>query len=102
MAPNLGQGACQALEDAAVLARFATGTDRDGVAAVLTRYSAARLPRTSDIVRWSHRAGMMTTWTSPAAVALRDTVTWVAGRIAPNAALRGLDSVYSWQPPAAA
>jgi 2-polyprenyl-6-methoxyphenol hydroxylase-like FAD-dependent oxidoreductase len=101
MTPNLGQGACQALEDAAVLARLATGTGRDGVAAMLARYSAARLPRTGDIVRWSRRAGMMTTWTSPAAVALRDTVTWAAGRIAPNAALRGLASVYDWEPPAA-
>jgi 2-polyprenyl-6-methoxyphenol hydroxylase-like FAD-dependent oxidoreductase len=101
MAPNLGQGACQALEDAAVLARFAAGTEPAGVPAMLARYSAARLPRTSDVVRWSRRAGMMATWTSPAAVALRDTVVRVAGKLAPNAALRGLDAVYGWQPPAA-
>ncbi|HXT92545.1 MAG TPA: FAD-dependent monooxygenase, partial [Trebonia sp.] len=101
MTPNLGQGACQALEDAAVLSRFATGISPDAVPEVLARYSAARLPRTSDIVRWSRRAGMMTTWTSPAAVALRDTVALVMGKLAPNAALRGLDGVYGWQPPAA-
>ena len=101
MAPNLGQGACQALEDAAVLAQFATGISPDAVPGMLARYSAARLPRTSDVVRWSRRAGMMATWTSPAAVALRDTVVRVAGKLAPNAALRGLDSVYGWQPPAA-
>ena len=101
MAPNLGQGACQALEDAAVLARLAAGASPAGVPDMLARYSAARLPRTTDVVRWSRRAGMMATWTSPAAVALRDTVVRVAGKLAPNAALRGLDSVYGWQPPAA-
>jgi 2-polyprenyl-6-methoxyphenol hydroxylase-like FAD-dependent oxidoreductase len=100
MAPNLGQGACQALEDAAVLARLATGTEPSGVAAMLARYSAARLPRTTDIVRWSRRAGLMATWTSPVAVALRDTVTRMVGKLAPNAALRGLDSVYGWRPDA--
>jgi 2-polyprenyl-6-methoxyphenol hydroxylase-like FAD-dependent oxidoreductase len=50
MTPNLGQGACQALEDAAVLARMAEGTD-GAVAAMLARYSAARLPRTSAVAR---------------------------------------------------
>jgi 2-polyprenyl-6-methoxyphenol hydroxylase-like FAD-dependent oxidoreductase len=101
MAPNLGQGACQALEDAAVLARFATGISPDAVPGMLARYSAVRLPRTNDVVRWSRRASVMATWTSPAAVALRDTVARVAGKLAPNAALRGLDGVYGWQPPAA-
>ena len=101
MAPNLGQGACQALEDAAVLARFATGISPDAVPGMLARYSAVRLPRTSDVVRWSRRASVMATWTSPAAVALRDTVVRVAGKLAPNTALRGLDGVYGWQPPAA-
>lgn len=100
MTPNLGQGACQALEDAAVLARMAEGAD-GAVAGMLARYSAARLPRTSAVVRWSHRAGMMTTWTSPAAVAVRDTLTRLAGKLAPNVALRGLDAIYGWQPPAA-
>jgi 2-polyprenyl-6-methoxyphenol hydroxylase-like FAD-dependent oxidoreductase len=56
MTPNLGQGACQALEDAAVLARLATGTAPDAVADMLGRYTVARLPRTTDVVRWSrHR-----------------------------------------------
>jgi 2-polyprenyl-6-methoxyphenol hydroxylase-like FAD-dependent oxidoreductase len=99
MTPNLGQGACQALEDAAVLAQLAAGTEPAAIAGILARYSAARLPRTSDVVRWSRRAGMMSTWTSPTAVALRNTVTRLAGRLAPAAALRGLDAIYGWQPP---
>lgn len=44
---------------------------------------------------------MMTTWTSPAAVAVRDTLTRLAGKLAPSVALRGLDAIYGWQPPAA-
>ena len=45
--PNLGQGACQALEDAAVIARLAAGTEPDAVTGMLARYTAGRLPRTT-------------------------------------------------------
>ena len=66
------------------------------------RYSAARLPRTTDVVRWSRRAAAMTTWTSPPAVAFRNTVTRLTGTLAPKAALRSLTPIYGWQPPDAA
>ena len=101
MTPNLGQGACQALEDAVVISRLATGADPAAVAGLLVAYTEARLPRTADVVRWSRRAGTMATWTSPAAVALRNTVVRVVGKLAPGAALRGLAPIYGWQPPAA-
>ncbi len=101
MTPNLGQGACQALEDAAVISRLAAGTGPEAVTGMLARYTAARLPRTTDVVRWSRRAATMTTWASPPAVAFRNTVARLAGRIAPGAALRGLAAIYGWQPPAA-
>ena len=102
MAPNLGQGACQALEDAAVLSRLAARPDPDTVAGMLDRYTAARLARTTDVVRWSRRVAAMSTWSSPAAVAFRDTATWLAGRLAASAELRALTPIYGWQPPAAA
>ena len=102
MTPNLGQGACQALEDAAVIARLAAGAEPDEVAALLASYTAARLPRTRNIVRWSRRAGTMTTWAAPPAVAVRNTVMWLAGRLPPSAAIRSLVPVYGWQPPPAA
>ncbi len=102
MTPNLGQGACQALEDAAVISRLAAGTEPDAVARMLARYTAGRLPRTTDVVRWSRRAATMTTWASPPAVAFRNTVVRLTGRLAPGAALRGLAPIYGWQPPAAA
>jgi 2-polyprenyl-6-methoxyphenol hydroxylase-like FAD-dependent oxidoreductase len=100
MPPNLGQGACQALEDAAVLTRLAEEAQPDTVPAVLARYTAARQPRTSDVIRWSRRAAAMATRTSPPAVAMRNVLTAVAGRLAPAAALRSLAPVYGWQPPA--
>ena len=102
MTPNLGQGACQALEDAAVIARLATGTEPDAVGELLARYTAARLPRTTNVVRWSRRTATMTTWAWPPAVAFRNTAMRLTGKLAPGAALRGLAPIYGWQPPAAA
>jgi 2-polyprenyl-6-methoxyphenol hydroxylase-like FAD-dependent oxidoreductase len=102
MTPNLGQGACQALEDAAVISRLATGTQPDEVAGLVNSYTAARLPRTTDVVRWSRRAATMSTWTSPPAITTRNTLIWLTGKLAPAAALRSLTPIYSWQPPAEA
>jgi 2-polyprenyl-6-methoxyphenol hydroxylase-like FAD-dependent oxidoreductase len=106
MTPNLGQGACQALEDAAVLARLAaagggSASDADGsrAAAALARYTSLRLPRTTRVVRLSRQAGRMATWTSPAAVAVRDGLALALGKLAPRAALRGLAPIYDWHPP---
>ena len=99
MTPNLGQGACQALEDAAVLTRLAAGADTAAVPALLDRYTALRLARTSRVVRLSRQMGRMSTWSSPAAVALRDTLALALGKVAPAASLRGLASVYDWRPP---
>jgi hypothetical protein len=41
----------------------------------------------------------MVTWTSPLAVAFRDTATELTGKFALGAALRGLGRVYDWRPP---
>jgi 2-polyprenyl-6-methoxyphenol hydroxylase-like FAD-dependent oxidoreductase len=100
MTPNLGQGACQALEDAAVISRLATGTQPDEIAGVLNSYTAARLRRTTDVVRWSRRAATMTAWASPPAVSARNTLIRLTGKLAPGAALRSLTPIYDWQPPA--
>jgi 2-polyprenyl-6-methoxyphenol hydroxylase-like FAD-dependent oxidoreductase len=53
MAPNAGQGACQAIEDAVVLAECLAG---DGeVADRLRAYEARRIPRTSNVTDAAHR-----------------------------------------------
>ena len=89
-------------EDAAVISRLATGTQRDEVVGLVSSYTAARLPRTTDVVRWSRRAATMTTWASPPAVTTRNALIRLTGKLAPGAALRSLTPIYSWQPPAEA
>lgn len=101
MTPHLGQGACQALEDAVTLARFAAGASRSGVPSVLDRYSAARRPRAQMVVKRSHQASVLYGWTSPLAVALRDGIVGLVGKIAPDAAVAGVAPVLDWFPPAA-
>lgn len=69
MAPNLGQGACQALEDAVSLADM---VDRLGVEAGVTEYDRVRRPRTRTVARLSRRAGAPAHWNSPTLNTLRD------------------------------
>jgi 2-polyprenyl-6-methoxyphenol hydroxylase-like FAD-dependent oxidoreductase len=71
MTPNLGQGAAQALEDAVVLARAVRGADGDPVAA-LRAYEAARIPRTTLIVKRSWQLGRVAQVANPLACRLRD------------------------------
>src|SRR3954454_16418519 len=69
MTPDLGQGACQAFEDAVLLGDELTGAD-DGPAA-LARYSARRAPRVAALQRAARRANRMLTLHGPRA-AVRD------------------------------
>jgi 2-polyprenyl-6-methoxyphenol hydroxylase-like FAD-dependent oxidoreductase len=73
MTPNLGQGACQALEDAVVLASCLDGTTDLGGA--LRAYEQRRRERTSQIVRQARRIGQVGQWQHPLACALRDALT---------------------------
>ena len=71
MTPNLGQGACQAIEDAAVLAE-ALPADGD-VGEALTRYEQRRIARANGIVLGARRFGQVAQWRHPVAVWLRNT-----------------------------
>ncbi|WP_051836057.1 FAD-dependent monooxygenase [Streptomyces sp. NRRL WC-3742] len=93
MAPFQGQGACQAVEDALVLA--ATLTQGGDLAA----YTAARLPRTTGIVAGSHRIGALVALRSPAAVLARDTALALAGLLPARFLLNRSAPTYDWQPP---
>jgi 2-polyprenyl-6-methoxyphenol hydroxylase-like FAD-dependent oxidoreductase len=55
MRPHLGQGGCQGLEDAAILARFLDGAD--GVGTAFARFAAFRGPRVHSLVRESALIG---------------------------------------------
>ncbi|MFE1825868.1 FAD-dependent monooxygenase [Streptomyces yangpuensis] len=91
MTPNLGQGGCQAVEDAVVLAHLLDGAGTGGVPAALAAYSAARCARTDAIRVRARRAGRIAALTHPVAVALRD----LAVRATPDrAAQRALDDIF--------
>jgi 2-polyprenyl-6-methoxyphenol hydroxylase-like FAD-dependent oxidoreductase len=69
MTPNLGQGGCQAIEDAWVLAReFA----REPSPAGLRAYETARQPRTQRFVEESWRFGKVSQSSNPLLIAVRN------------------------------
>ena len=70
MTPNLGQGACQALEDAVVLSRSLAG--RTDIAAALRSYEQQRIPRANAFVTRSRQVGAIGQLESRVAVRLRD------------------------------
>lgn len=80
--PNLGQGGCMAIEDAAVLARCLARTA--DVPAALRAFEARRYRRTAWITRESLRYGRVGQWQRASAVRLRDALL----RLAPPAVAR--------------
>ncbi len=68
--PDLGQGACMAIEDAVVLARCLKGAP-DAVAA-LRRYETLRMPRTARVVHASRKMARMGQMSSPLLCGLRN------------------------------
>ncbi|MGW4394580.1 FAD-dependent monooxygenase [Amycolatopsis nivea] len=94
MQPNLGQGACQALEDAVTLAHALSSADLD---TALTRYDAERRPRSQAIARAARQTGRMgQQLTNPAAIAVRN----LAFRAMPTTVMaRSMLRYTRWQPP---
>jgi 2-polyprenyl-6-methoxyphenol hydroxylase-like FAD-dependent oxidoreductase len=71
MLPHAGQGAAQALEDAAVLGHSLR--DAPSIESGLRRYERARIPRTRGVVELARRNARMSSLSSPLARWLRDT-----------------------------
>jgi len=96
MTPNLGQGACQAIEDAVVLAScLANSPD---IPTGLRDYETQRIPRTSQVVLASRRIGDFAQWENPLACGLRD----LALRLTPRqVALRQMTAVVRYDAAAA-
>lgn len=93
MRPYLGQGGCQALEDAATLC-VAVETQLD-LATALPRYDELRRPRTQDMARKSRMSGLV------------GHLSWTPARVARNALLRAMPTSvfvrslarpFSWRP----
>jgi 2-polyprenyl-6-methoxyphenol hydroxylase-like FAD-dependent oxidoreductase len=98
MSPNLGQGGCQAIEDAVVLAHEVSRTDHD-LPAALQAYTAARKPRTEMIVRRSRKTARMAGLSFPPAVLLRNTALHATARFATGAMMRQMTPLVDWTPP---
>lgn len=88
MTPNLGQGACQAIEDAVVLARCLGGGD--GISHSLRLYEGRRVRRTATVVRRSRLAGRVAQTENPLLCRLRDEL---ARRTSGRAQLRLYDEI---------
>ncbi|MFB9686677.1 FAD-dependent monooxygenase [Amycolatopsis plumensis] len=94
MTPFLAQGACQALEDAAVLAaELAGATD---VPAALARYDRARRPRSQRVARMARQDPKVSLSTSPLTHRLMTRLTRVAGG---GVAARKAARLWDWFPP---
>jgi 2-polyprenyl-6-methoxyphenol hydroxylase-like FAD-dependent oxidoreductase len=101
MTPNLGQGACMAVEDAAVLAHaVGEGSADTDLPGALAAYTAARLPRASDVVRRSAAVGRMSALRHPLTRGARDTGIRLAARLAPALFYGPLEKTFGWRPPA--
>lgn len=82
MTPNLGQGACQAIEDAVALADAVASSETiDGA---FSLYEARRVSRANAVVRAARRFGLVAQWSNPIAVQLRS----VLMRVTPASATR--------------
>jgi 2-polyprenyl-6-methoxyphenol hydroxylase-like FAD-dependent oxidoreductase len=75
---NVGQGACQAIEDAVVLARKLK--EEADVPSALQAYEAERKPRTAKYQNLAARLGAMGQWRNPASVLMRNTIMQVTYR----------------------
>jgi 2-polyprenyl-6-methoxyphenol hydroxylase-like FAD-dependent oxidoreductase len=95
MTPDLGQGGCQALEDAvelgAALARHRPQPE------ALAAYDAARRPRAQAVARRSRALGRIAQSAGIAAVVRDAAVHLTAARLTD----RGVDRLLAWTPPAA-
>ncbi len=75
LTPNLGQGGCLAIEDAAVLARCldkcANNQPPEGIDSALRRFETLRYSRTATVARFSRLYGTLGQWEDQTAVQLR-------------------------------
>lgn len=95
MTPDLGQGGCQALEDAVTL--VALLDEHNDARAALAAYDRERVPRTRKVVEASARIGRVAQLSNPVAASVRNALL----RLVPaSAVLRASDETAGWTPPA--
>jgi 2-polyprenyl-6-methoxyphenol hydroxylase-like FAD-dependent oxidoreductase len=95
MTPNLGQGACQSIEDAVVLASVLGR--HDDVGAALAEYDRVRRPRSQAVARAAHAMGRFgQALSNPVAVGARNGVMRL---VPPAVALRSMSRWALWTAP---
>lgn len=95
MTPFLGQGGCQAIEDAATLA--AALTRQPSVEAALSHYDAERRPRTQRLVKAAAFAGTISNRPrNPLVIAARNAI---LRALPESASLRQMTVAADWTPP---
>jgi 2-polyprenyl-6-methoxyphenol hydroxylase-like FAD-dependent oxidoreductase len=92
MTPNMGQGACQAIEDAVVLAACLHNTSDREVA--LRAYEEERMKRTATIVKRSRAIGQVAQWENPLACSIRNAL---LSRTPSSALLKQLEWVVAYE-----
>ncbi|GHE47946.1 monooxygenase [Streptomyces longispororuber] len=97
MAPTLGQGGNQAIEDGVVLGHHARPAD--DLFAGLAAYSAARVPRTTAVVRRAARTARLNHLSNGVLLAARDTALRALSLLGPHLITRGFASIADWHPP---
>jgi 2-polyprenyl-6-methoxyphenol hydroxylase-like FAD-dependent oxidoreductase len=94
MTPDVGQGACQAIEDAVTLASALAG--EPDLARALAAYDAQRRPRAESVVKAARRTGRLAQADGAVAVALRGLLL----RVVPvSASTRMVERITAWTPP---
>ncbi len=93
--PNLGQGACQAMEDAVVLASCLRAAS--DVPAALRSYEAMRMARTANITNQSWRIGKICQWENPLACWLRNKFSQTT--LAQRSGLQMIEKIFSHEVP---
>ncbi|HEX9335642.1 MAG TPA: FAD-dependent monooxygenase [Pseudonocardiaceae bacterium] len=92
--PDIGQGACLAIEDAVVLA--VTTAERHDLTAGLAEYDRVRRPRTQKLARISGKSARVQQASHPISATLRDLAVFLMPR---NAYLSAADEALGWRPP---
>jgi 2-polyprenyl-6-methoxyphenol hydroxylase-like FAD-dependent oxidoreductase len=95
--PDIGQGACLAIEDAVVLA--AMTAEHSDLDVALAAYDRARRPRTQKLARISGRSAQVQQASNPISAGLRDLMIRL---MPPKAYLNAADDALAWSPPAPA
>ncbi|NOU97789.1 NAD(P)-binding protein [Paenibacillus sp. LMG 31456] len=88
MTPNLGQGACQAIEDGMALAESIQGESILSLA--LQRYEAKRNSQVRKVVSLSNRMGRVSQWSNPMLCGVRN---WVFATLPGSMKLKQLERI---------